>query len=956
MKLLLAFCLFNSTYNIVIKLTLFNLNTLLRPRGASPIHVYLSSMYRRPNAPFKPPRPIGVTEVKKTEEPSLFVSEATDIVPPPLPKRPKRAPRPAIETPRVALHPSTSQAVNRKPNYGPTLTSSPSLQTSVSPQNSSKYYLVQWRKRSNKKNKSWEGDGYIVVSEQDMLLKAQQPDMSYRIIARSKKPNTEGIISIGVYEAEIECETTRSQVRERPEESELIPSILLPPSLQFKSPAINRSRLSNTSTQEAYTLDDATLINEVTIGKDDTTEHASSESEESGETSCVVPALSKFNHALNAPLVLPPIPSHPEVEVRVDERLTKVLRTHQREGVVFLYLCLMGFRNPGYHGALLADEMGLGKTLLTITLIWTLLKQSPIPTEKAAVKKVLICCPVSLIDNWRKEFVKWLDVNRIGVLALNGRNQSAAKDKNDIINFGKTRVYQVLIMSYEKVVSCSAELNSVDIDLLVCDEGHRLKSASNKVLKVLNGLGTEKRLLLTGTPIQNDLEEFYNILNFINPGILGTIQEFKRQYIQPIVKARDVNCHDQATRRNGKAMSTKLIEVSKNFIIRRTKVVIEDFLTDKTDILLFCKPSKLQVQLFKHIFNNFDISKVMNLGSRDVLSMINLCRKVCNSPSLLADDSLYSSIFKTGSYIPQELQPSALLTRTTGSKINVAVPLLLEFREAKENVVLVSNFTQTLDLLEIILSKLNFKFFRLDGQTPLNSREFIVSSFNKSTSHAVFLLSAKAGGVGLNLIGASRLILFDNDWNPLVDFQAMARIHRDGQQKPVFIYRLFTTGAIDEKIFQRQLMKNNLSDMFLDDNLESSLNVFEFEDLKDLFTITDTNCNTHDLIDCVCLGTGDDPMDQTEAVELTQEDSVASDEDSLLASSGWMSASEFKELDKLTSTKKHSIRSALSHYRHFDPANFGESIDLGDSLLAGLVPKLEDNLSYIFVHRKVQQV
>lgn len=598
----------------------------------------------------------------------------------------------------------------------------------------------------------------------------------------------------------------------------------------------------------------------------------------------------------------------------------------------------------GQRGVLLADEMGLGKTLMTITVLWTLLKQSSTGKTQDALK-VLVCCPVSLIDNWRKEFTKWLDKNRIGVLALNGKNQLPAKDKQDINGFAKTNVYQVLIMGYEKLLLCAKELGAVEFDVIVCDEGHRLKNNSSKVMKLLDGLGVEMRLVLTGTPIQNDLNEFYTIANFINPGILGSLADFQKRFARPILRARDVNCLSRDIIKEGRKVSNELIEITKSFTLRRTQNVISSFLTRKTDVLLFCPPTKLQKSLFKLVLGSSNFNTIINSDPRDVLALIMVYRKICNSPSLLAKDSFFSTLL--GTEARKQLDPASLTARTTGSKINVLVPLLLEFRKLDEKTVLVSNFTQTLDFLATVLLKLNIQFVRLDGSSASNTRDKLVSDFHKAEGFTVFLLLAKAGGVGLNLVGASRLVLFDNDWNPSVDLQAMARIHRDGQKKPVFIYRLFTTGCIDEKIFQRQLMKGTLSDMFLDDKSESSLNIFDFEDLKDLFNIADTNCNTHDLIECPCSGEG-------ESLESSQKQDSQddTDEDDELPSLGWMSALDLHKLAPDNNAKKQSIRLALSHYKHFDPFECDSGVDVLDEVVNNLLQKLKEErlLTYVFTH------
>lgn len=584
----------------------------------------------------------------------------------------------------------------------------------------------------------------------------------------------------------------------------------------------------------------------------------------------------------------PDAPAPRSAETPMVEPLERPLRPHQIEGVEFLHACL----DRG-HGALLADEMGLGKTLMTISVIWDRFRSK-------AVSKVLVACPVTLIDNWKKEFRKWLDMNRFGVLAF-----TKGKTTGDIVSFGRTKVYQVLIMGYEKILSCQEELSKVPFDLLVCDEGHRLKSSLNKVLKALERLDIPRKILLTGTPIQNDLTEFYNIINFINPGVLGTYAQFQKTFVVPIHRLRDVNCRNKDTIDRGTDASARLVLLTKSFILRRTASTIAAYLPAKTDYVVFAKPTKLQVELFEQILESRAFNTAMN---NDTLALITLFKKLCNSPRLVQKDKLFVDLVGPADGLAQ-----------ASAKVNVLIPMLVEFSKLEAKVVLVSNYTQTLDLLQEIVEKLNMSFLRLDGSAPNNVRDSLVTNFNKSPVQ-VFLLSAKSGGVGLNLVGAARLVLFDNDWNPLVDLQAMARIHRDGQRHPVFIYRILTTGCIDEKIFQRQLMKNNLSSTFLD-GAQGANNVFDMDDLKDLFTIQkETASNTHDLLGCTCEGLGHTTVVEEEP---ESDDSPAS---------SWMSALEYKDAGPVK--KKVSMQHALAEYQHFTPGH-----DVGDAVLNAIMNK-----------------
>lgn len=856
-------------------------------------------------AAFKPPRRIDLSQTSsdaKSSSPAPISQNASSILPQEGSYRPASSDlsRQAFKRPKINLN---SLKVEN---------SFTASNTSSKDEKSVKMYMVQWRKFSNKKNKTWDGDGLIVVSDSGITFKCDvKGNGNYKQMGKTSKTKTDGIIAIGSYELEIDYEITEkdkagfSNSQEVGQENKTpLHHIPAPPRNQFKKvvPLGISNALSTVSksTANRSLLHDPNAENSLTMTRP------------------------------------PNRKSEDIVDVVVDPVLSKLLRPHQREAVLFLYECLMGFKKYKGNGALLADEMGLGKTLTTITLVWTLLKQTPYSEDTSPIcKKVLITCPVTLIGNWKKEFKKWLNINRIGVLTVNNK-QNASKDKQEIKSFGKTRIYQVLIMSYEKVLSCQNELSTINFDMLVCDEGHRLKNSSNKVLKVLNELNISKKVLLTGTPIQNDLVEFYNIINFINPSVLGSFQSFQKDYIKPILRSREVNCINRDTIKRGEVKSNELIELTKEFTLRRTSSILSGYLTKKTDIILFCPPTELQITLFKFVLNSRKFNALLREDNfNNSLTLITLFKKICNSPSLLFQDKLFNSLIENEEKSAIDL--TTLSKKTASSKVNILIPLLIEINEVGDKTVLISNYTQTLDLLETVLQKLNISFLRLDGSTPNKLRDNLVNDFNKQhvLKNSVFLLSAKSGGVGLNLIGASRLILFDNDWNPSIDLQAMARIHRDGQTKPVFIYRIMTTGCIDEKIFQRQLMKNNLSDKFLDNKTDSKLNLFDMNDLKDLFTVNEnTLSNTHDLLQCDCSGKGED-------INLISIDSDATDQENDTPK-GWITALDYKQEDQKPKKQQASMINALVEYKHYNPNNISEKLDCGDLVTKNIIQKSKE--------------
>lgn len=561
------------------------------------------------------------------------------------------------------------------------------------------------------------------------------------------------------------------------------------------------------------------------------------------------------------------------VDVVVDPILSKHLRDHQRDGVQFLYECVMGMRCEG-EGAIMADEMGLGKTLQTITLLWTLMKQNPIYENPPIVAKALIVCPAGLVENWRREFRKWLGNERIGVFVVDKSN----KDKK-VTNFTMGKAYNIMIIGYEMLRIVQEDLKKgARIDIVIADEGHRLKTANNKAMIAIQSLNTERRIILSGTPLQNDLSEFYTAIDFVNPGLLGKRSAFKREFETPIVRSRQPDA-SKADLEKGDARWKELVSLTSQFIIRRTAEVLSKYLPPKTEHVVFCRPTVTQAAAYRNILASpiFAVA----LGNTDmVLQLINVLKKICNSPSLLksakeAEDTPSEMLQSLLPLVP----PNVLSSPAFSTKIRVLDSLLHRiYTTTKEKVVIVSNYTTTLDMIECLLTSLSYSFLRLDGSTPASKRQTLVEKFNRSDQHSsfAFLLSAKSGGVGLNLIGASRIVLFDIDWNPATDLQAMARIHRDGQKRPCKIYRFLVQGGLDEKIYQRQIMKMGLANAVVDN--KASAASFSKEELRDLFRLDEReSCQTHDLLGCMCEGKGA-PEAET-LVKISREDAGEEEED-----------------------------------------------------------------------------
>lgn len=395
---------------------------------------------------------------------------------------------------------------------------------------------------------------------------------------------------------------------------------------------------------------------------------------------------------------------------------------------------------------------------------------------------------------------------------------------------------QVLICSYD-LFRMNVELFSgisSRFQLLVVDEGHRLKnSAGSLTLSALQSIACDARLLLTATPIQNNLTEFYTLASFCRPGIFGELSDFRRSYERPISAMNQKNASRQ-DRSIGLTQSRSLEQLTQTFMLRRLqKDVLKTMLPRRIEALLFCQPSPEQCALYNQLSQNSQGSSMS-----DALTTLTALRKICSHPSLLDEEDLE---------VASEMAPSIGLS----GKLIVLDALLQSIREhaPHDKIVIVSNFTSALTMIEtLVLKPRKLSYSRLDGSINLANRQSLVDRFNRAQadSQFCFLLSSKAGGCGLNLVGANRLVMFDPDWNPASDVQAMGRVYRQGQAKETFIYRFFTAGTLEEVIYQRQSQKGNLAVLTVDGNTAgdggrpasaATSARFTKEEIKDCFTL-----------------------------------------------------------------------------------------------------------------------
>ncbi|KAG6837298.1 hypothetical protein H0H93_011900 [Arthromyces matolae] len=467
-----------------------------------------------------------------------------------------------------------------------------------------------------------------------------------------------------------------------------------------------------------------------------------------------------------------------KVPVVIDPRLSKVLRPHQVEGVKFLYKCASGMLMENQYGCIMADEMGLGKTLQCIALLWTLLKQSP-HAGRPTIEKCIIACPSSLVKNWANELVKWLGKDALTPLAVDGKG-------------GKSELL-------EKVARW------------VAATGRNVTQPESLTYQALNALNVQRRVILTGTPIQNDLTEYFSLLSFANPNFLGSKNDFRKNFENLIIRGRDAEATD--------AVKAKSEEKLKELGALKLAVPV------KYEHVVFCGLSEFQLSLYRLFISSPEIKALLRGTDSQPLKAINILKKLCNHPELL---NLPEDLRGSEHLIPEGFMGAGASGKERGRNQTVRCDWSGKF---------------------VVLER--YGFFRLDGTMSITKRQKLVDQFNDPEGKEfIFLLSSKAGGCGINLIGANRLVLFDPDWNPAADQQALARVWRDGQKKECFVYRFISTGTIEEKIFQRQANKQALSSAVVDEK-EDAERHFSLDSLRKLFNFNEeTLCETHETFKC----------------------------------------------------------------------------------------------------------
>ncbi|ESN98569.1 hypothetical protein HELRODRAFT_101736 [Helobdella robusta] len=431
---------------------------------------------------------------------------------------------------------------------------------------------------------------------------------------------------------------------------------------------------------------------------------------------------------------------------------------------------------------ILADEMGLGKTLQTISLLGYM------KHYRHTSGPHLVITPKSTLANWEAEVKKWVPT-LVAVCLIGGQDERANLIRDVIL----PSEWDVMITSYEMVIKEKALLKKYNWRYMIIDEAHRIKNEKSKLSEIVREFKSANRLLLTGTPLQNNLHELWALLNFLLPDVFNSSDDFDSWF-------NTNTCLENAQ------LVERLHAVLRPFLLRRIKSEVEKRLLPKKETKIYIGLSKMQREWYTKILMK-DIDIVNGAGKTDKMRLLNILmqlRKCCNHPYLF-DGAEPGPPYTTDRHIVDNCGKMVLLDK-----------LLPRVKEQGSRVLIFSQMTRMLDILEDYCLWKGYEYCRLDGQTPHEERQESINAYNQpGSTKFIFMLSTRAGGLGINLATADVVVLYDSDWNPQVDLQAMDRAHRIGQLKQVRVFRFITDHSVEERIVERAEMKLRLDNIVI---------------------------------------------------------------------------------------------------------------------------------------------
>jgi len=440
-----------------------------------------------------------------------------------------------------------------------------------------------------------------------------------------------------------------------------------------------------------------------------------------------------------------------------------------------------------YFVGILADDMGLGKTLQTLSLL------SYLKENNRLKKPSLLVMPTSLIFNWKDEIKKFC--SNLNYLEIYGNSRH---DK-----FKEIKNYDLILTTYPLIPRDIEELKKYEYEYIILDESQKIKNPKTKLYKAIKELKSDYKLALSGTPIENNLEELWSVFSFLMPGFLLDLKSFKNYYQKPIEKENNMQRMQILRKR------------ITPFILRRTKELVAKELPQKTEIIKYATFSPKEAKLYEAIrvamekrVKDAVASQGLNRSHITILDALLKLRQVCCNPKLLKINEAKS------------IKESA--------KLELLMDLLDKLLKEKRRVLIFSQFTSMIELIEESLNSQNIAYVKLTGST--RNREEVLKDFKRGKAD-IFLISLKAGGVGLNITEADTVIHYDPWWNPAVENQATDRAYRIGQTKAVFVYKLIVKDTIEQKILELQAKKKSLQDSIYSDKKET----FDANSLLELF-------------------------------------------------------------------------------------------------------------------------